>query len=56
MSEMTFFGIKEFRAYIVIVESYQKYQKSVYAQYWENFLATDFDDYKFEMREYIVSY
>ncbi len=52
LSESTYFGLKEFKSFVTLVQEFRKSELD--HSYWDYFVSTDFEDYRKEIKEFLV--
>jgi hypothetical protein len=55
LSESTFFGLKEFKSFVALIQEFKKTDEEPNNFYWEYFQSIDFEDYRKEIKEFIVN-
>ena len=55
LSESTFFGLKEFKSFVALIQEFKKTDEEPNNFYWEYFQSIDFEDYRKDIKEFIVN-
>ncbi len=55
LSESTFFGLKEFKSFVALIQEFKKTDEEPNNFYWDYFQSIDFEDYRKDIKEFIVN-